>query len=232
MKKNQSSWVSLADMMTGLMLVFLLIAILMVQQIVEQQEKTNAAISEHQNMKKELYNDLNNTLKSKKEKWGLEITEDLVVRFDNPKVLFVQDSYRITPRFREILNEFVPLYLSVINKDKYEDTIREVRIVGHTAGYSRIHNSYIDTVRLSQNRARRILGFVRSHEYYDKLSSEEKEKLTFLFTANGYGLGRAIDDSGSYVYETENDISSKSRRVEFSVITNSEELIKNLKLRD
>lgn len=217
-KKPTTNWLSLADMMTGLMLVFLLISILFISQ-------TQAVIQKHRATKSEIYQELKDSFKIKQEEWQMVIREDLTIVFNNPKALFKQDSSVITNDYKRILDEFIPIYIGIINKEKYKDSIREVIIGGHTANKSDKYNTYIDTIELSQDRARAILKYIMSKPSYSKIDNLDKDKLKFWFAANGYGLGRAVDSSGGFIYDTNENVSPKSRRVEFRIVTNSEQLV-------
>ena len=218
-KEPRMNWLSLADMMTGLMLVFLLIAILFISQ-------TQSNIQKYKSVKSEIYQELKEAFKTKEEAWQMTISEkNLTIVFNNPRALFRQDSSIITSDYKEILDEFIPVYLGIINKDEYRDNIREVRIEGHTANTSAVYNSYISTVKLSQDRAREILKYIRGSKTYMEIDSLGQAKFEFWFTANGYGKGRAVDSSGDFVHDSNEKISQKSRRVEFRIVTNSEQLI-------
>lgn len=220
--KPTTNWLSLADMMTGLMLVFLLISILFISQ-------TQASLKEDRATKSEIYQELIETFKDKQNEWQMVIKDDLTIIFKNPDFLFKQDSSIITRQYKDILNEFIPKYIEIINKEKYKDSIREVRIEGHTGDTSDQYNTYIRTIELSQDRAREILKYIMNSKYYkNNIGKEDQKKLKFWFTANGYGLGRAIDFSGDFVYDTNNGIDKSSRRVVFSIITNSEKLIEEI----
>lgn len=210
----------MADMMTGLMLVFLLIAILFISQ-------TQGRVQQYRAVKADILQELRSAFQEKEDEWQIEIKDDLTIVFNNPKTLFEQDSAIITAAYKEILNEFIPIYVRIINQDKYRGRVTEVRIEGHTADFSPTYDTYIDTVELSQDRAREILRYIRSNQYYVSLDEGSKKKLEFWFTANGYGLGRALDSAGELVYFSKryDDISSNSRRVEFRIVTDSETLV-------
>ncbi|MEX2410379.1 MAG: hypothetical protein WD607_03235, partial [Candidatus Paceibacterota bacterium] len=131
--------------------------------------------------KEEIYNDLEDAFGDKKEDWGIEISRDLSIKFQNPDVLFGYLSADISTEFNIILDEFIPLYLEIINKDKYQDKIKEVRIEGHTAEWP----DYMFTVKLSQDRANAVLSNILNNTYYNNLSTNVKDKIKFWFTANG-----------------------------------------------
>lgn len=212
-------------MMTGLMLTFLLIAILVTMQVVNQQREQQQIVTDYQNTKEEIYNDLQEAFKTKEDDWGIEITRDLVVKFKNPDLLFAPDEATLKSEYQSILDEFIPLYLGIVNKPDYQDRIKEVRIEGHTADYSAAHPTYMSTISLSQNRSNAVLEYILQDRYFSQLSFEDQEKLRFWFSANGLGNGRTLDVAGSFTYNSKNNVSPNSRRVEFRILTTSEELI-------
>ena len=212
-------------MMTGLMLTFLLIAILVTMQVVNQQREQQQIVTDYQNTKEEIYNDLQEAFKTKEDDWGIEITRDLVVKFKNPDLLFATDEATLKSEYQSILDEFIPLYLGIVNKPDYQDRIKEVRIEGHTADYSTAHPTYMSTISLSQNRSNAVLEYILQDRYFSQLSFEDQEKLRFWFSANGLGNGRTLDETGSFTYNSKNNVSPNSRRVEFRILTTSEELI-------
>jgi outer membrane protein OmpA-like peptidoglycan-associated protein len=226
--RQTSNWISLSDMMTGLMLIFLLIAVLTISQVVAQENERQQMITEYDLSKEEIYSDLEEAFGGKKDEWGIEIARDLSIKFQNPDLLFDTDDSNLKDNYRQILDEFIPKYLSIVNKDEYKNRIREVRIEGHTAEVSPATPTYMSTISLSQNRANSVLAYMLENEYYLSLSEEDKAKLLFWFTANGLGKGRTLDANGEYTYESGGSISPTSRRVEFRIVTTSEELIEEI----
>ncbi|MDE0243705.1 MAG: OmpA family protein [Candidatus Kaiserbacteria bacterium] len=229
--RNQNLWVPFADIMTALMLIFLLIVVVMFSLQDDRQESVVlhvAHIEKFDSITDDLLKDLNNAFSGKRDEWGIRVSEDLTVKFEKPEIIFDQDQSEIKDGFKSILDSFVPTYLSIISKEKYQDSIKEVRIEGHTADVSQVHDTYMKTVHLSQNRAREILRYILESQHFNNLGEEEKNRYTFLLSANGFGYGRTIDDDGNFVYSTGRPVSSNSRRVEFRVVTNSDEVVKKI----
>jgi outer membrane protein OmpA-like peptidoglycan-associated protein len=210
--------------MTALMMVFLLIAVLYISQVQEQQREATKLITEYNQSKKDIYSDLNEAFKDKYEEWDMVLDNDLSIKFNNPDVLFDYLSSDVSDKYKKILDDFIPTYLAIINKSEYRDNIKEVRIEGHTASW----DDYMDTIKLSQDRSNAVLNYILISPYYEKLHDSDKEQLGFWLTSNGLGFGRAIDDSGAYVIDSKSAISSKSRRVEFKIVTSSESLVETL----
>jgi len=223
-KHSTSDWISMSDMMTGLMLVFLLVAVLFMLQIQKKEQITKDIVNEYSLTKVEIYNELQDAFSEKFDEWGMVLSKDLTIKFIDPEVLFEYRSAYLKYKYREILDEFIPIYIGVINKGKYKDKIKEVRIEGHTASWP----SYIYTISLSQDRSNSVLLHILNSAYYNNLEKEDQEKLRFWFTSNGLGNGRSLDEDGEYTYLTDNKVSIKSRRVEFKIITTSDELLEDI----
>lgn len=226
--RQTSNWISLSDMMTGLMLIFLLIAVLTISQVVTQEKDRQQMIIEYDLSKEEIYSDLEEAFGGKKDEWGIEIARDLSIKFQNPDLLFDTDDSNLKDNYKQILDDFIPKYLAIVNKEEYKNRIREVRIEGHTAEVSPAHPTYMSTIALSQNRASSVLAYTLENEYFLSLSERDKNKLLFWFTANGLGKGRTLDTNGEYTFESGESISPTSRRVEFRIVTTSEELIEEM----
>lgn len=230
--RNQSIWIPFADSMTALMLIFLLIVVLMFSLVSQKSQNdvsiTEVKLEEFETVLNELYQELNIAFQDKHDEWGVRVLEDLTIKFENPNILFDKDSSVIKNEFKIILNEFIPKYLSIVRKKKYEGAVQEIKIEGHTAAVSEVNDTYIKTVRLSQDRARYILEYILQGQYFINLTKREQDNIIFLLSANGFGYGRAIGYSGRFVYNTGESISPDSRRVEFKIVTNSDALVEQL----
>lgn len=231
MKINRE-WINISDLMSGLMMVFLFVSVSFMTQI--QDEKTSMAeiAITYQQSKEELHKELKNEFDNNLAAWGAEILPDNTVRFQEPEVLFAPNSSQITPVFQNILRDFFPRYIAILTKPQFRNDIDEVRIEGHTssewyqksspeisyvsnARLSPAEMSYINNARLSQDRSFSVLRFV----YVIPELAKEQQWLTTVLRANGLSFAKRIfDDTGA-----ENPV--RSRRVEFRVITKTEEKI-------
>lgn len=73
------------------------------------------------------------------------------------------------------------------------------------------------------------MKFFRNIEYYKNLSYQDEKRLQFLLTANGLSYGRTLDANRELTAITNNPVDNKnSRRVEFKIITTSENLIEKV----
>lgn len=215
MSRNSDHWIPLADLMTGLMMMFMLIAVLYML-------KVNSAVSEYSVSKDALGKDLCSEFASDLEKWDAECDSDnLVIRFKSPDVLFDTGQAVIKPQFKVILSDFFPRYIALLNREEYNDSIEEIRIEGHTSSSWREgaseNESYFLNMQLSQARTLSVLKYVLS----DK-STPSQAWTRDLLTANGLSSSKLIHDADG----TENR--KGSQRVEFRVRTNADEYIKNI----
>ena len=115
-------------MMTGLMLVFLLLSVFVMSEIQKKDNDKKQLLVEYTNSKKELYNDIKKAFEEKEEEWQMQIEDDLTIKFTNPDVLFEPNSPQLKENFTNILNDFIPKYLEIINSNKYKNNIKEIRV--------------------------------------------------------------------------------------------------------
>jgi outer membrane protein OmpA-like peptidoglycan-associated protein len=229
--KKESFWIPYADLMTVLMVIFLFISIAYMGLLQHQKKQQDKIFEEYKETKENLYNELNEVFNDDFERWDLELDKDLSIKFTNPEVLFPSGKSDITPKFQHILTEFSPKYLSVIMQKKYRDKIAEIRIEGHTDDLPthETNDPYIDNIKLSQDRSRKVLQFLRDLPIYDNLSKEEEHHLQFWLTANGLSYGRTLDsDKKLTIYSKKSIDKEKSRRVEFRIITTSEVIVQTV----
>lgn len=226
--KKESHWIPLADLMTVLMVIFLFMAISYMALSEKRRKDQNQIFTEYQESKNALYKELKNAFQKEFKKWDLKLDNDLSIKFTNPQVLFEMGSSKITPHFQSILQDFFPKYLKVVLQKKYADKIAEIRIEGHTdtfpIGIS--DDPYIDNMILSQERARNVLAFLRKQNFFKSLDLNNKSRLQYWLTANGLSYGRTVDKDYKISYESKSEVdNSKSRRVEFRIVTTSELVI-------
>jgi outer membrane protein OmpA-like peptidoglycan-associated protein len=226
--KKESHWIPLADLMTVLMVIFLFMSISYMALMEKRQKEQNKIFKDYEESKVDLYKELNEALKSDFKKWNLKLERDLSIKFINPQVLFKEGSSDITPYFQTILSEFLPKYISVVIQKKYKEKIAEIRIEGHTdtKPIKISGDPYIDNMKLSQDRGRNVLAFLRSQNCFNNLQPTEKDRLQYWLTANGLSYGRTVDKEYKLSFDSKKPIDNdKSRRVEFRIVTTSEAII-------
>lgn len=221
-RHDSEHWMSVSDLMAGLMMVFLFISIsYMLYALVEKDKIKEVAVA-YQNTQVAIYDALTDEFSSELDEWKAEIDPvTLEVRFKEPDVLFASGSIELQQRFKNILLDFFPRYLAVLGK--YRESIDEVRIEGHTSSEwtSSVSQSeaYFLNMGLSQGRTRSVL------EYVSTLVPDESDQGRWVrqhVAAVGYSSSRLISDiQGS-------EDRAGSRRVSFRVVTNAETQIKKI----
>jgi outer membrane protein OmpA-like peptidoglycan-associated protein len=193
----------------------------------EQQVKQEWLLTKYVDSKKNMYLDLRKNFIAKQKEWWIKIYNDLTIRFTNENILFEPNSSKIRKSFIDILDEFIPKYIEIINNPKYNWQIKEIRIEGHA--WKCENNQYLYCLELSQQRSNEIIKYIFNNNSFKKLDDTKKEKLKFLITSNGMSNWKNLDKYWTYIYNTNAEIdSSKSRRVEFKIITNSNNLVNKM----
>lgn len=220
-------WMSVSDLMTGLMVLFMFVAIAYMLRVRENQN----VLTDYVETKQELHEKLVNEFQSDTARWQMTIGNDLSMKFKNPTVLFPQGSWELTPAFKDILDEFLPRYFDILIHDELREKIQEIRIEGHTDNVpfpTLDSDPYIANVILSQRRSLSVLKYFRTMECYKNYSPEEQRLLEYWFTANGLSYGKSLDEDGEYTQKSGNTINLElSRRVELRILTSGDEVLEN-----
>jgi outer membrane protein OmpA-like peptidoglycan-associated protein len=225
--EKHNVWMSVSDLMTGLMVIFLFVAVAYMIQVQENQ----TVLTEYIETKNHLHDKLIKEFEGDTARWQMAVGKDLSMKFNNPQVLFALGSYQLTPEFKRILDEFIPRYLDILINDSLSRRIQEIRIEGHTDNVPAPQydpDPFMANVKLSQLRSYSVLNYIRNMPSYKEYPEEKRRKLEFWFTANGLSYGKSIDKNGNYTAISGLPIDcTKSRRVEFRLVTEGEEVLEN-----
>lgn len=226
MAKN-NVWMSVSDLMSGLMVIFLFVAIAYMIQVNENQ----TVLTDYVETKNHLHDKLVKEFEGDTAKWQMQVGKDLSMKFNNPQVLFATGSYQLTPAFCNILDEFIPRYLNILLNDSLSNRIQEIRIEGHTDNVPAPQfgqDPFMANIKLSQLRSYSVLEYIKNMPFYQNYTDEQRKKLEFWFTSNGLSYAKSVDSNGEYTAISGNPIDKdKSRRVEFRIVTTGEEVLEN-----
>lgn len=101
------------------MVLFLFIAISLILQVRQIAE-------EYQDTQEQIYKALLHEFADDLPKWGAKIDKDtLTISFLSPDILFKTGQSDLQDNYKEILSDFFPRYIKVI--DRYKDSISEIR---------------------------------------------------------------------------------------------------------
>lgn len=220
-RQNSEHWISMSDLMAGLMMVFLFISVTYMHYIRIERDKIKQFAVTYQKSNIDLYNALLNEFSDDLKKWDAEIDMNtLEFRFNSPDALFLVGSAELKMEFRSILDDFFPRYLNILSKFKFH--INDVRIEGHTSsGWSGAPTediAYFNNMELSQGRTYTVLRYL----YVMPSVSSFRPWIKENFTAVGYSSSNpVINEFGLEDVE-------RSRRVAFKITTNAETQIKKI----
>ena len=214
--ESSDGYLAMSDMFSGLMMVFMLIAIVFMQRQQEEtarhQENTAAIqqlIDRSNHQRSSIYEQLRHEFRNDLNHWGATIDSDtLTIRFENPQIFFETGSSVVNDEFKNVLDDFWPRYLSVVKEN--QELITTIALNGHTStiwnANTSVSDAYFHNMELSQSRTRNVL------QYCENISPpEERAMIRDIVTANGLSSSRRIyDRQGS------EDVDA-SRRVEFVI---------------
>jgi outer membrane protein OmpA-like peptidoglycan-associated protein len=218
---DEEHWIPLSDLMTGLMFLFLLIAIAYMVAIDSQYAKPRKVLKDYAQTRAQLSSDLQAEFGMQLRNWGGSIDPNsLSVRFAGKTGLFSPGSAQLEPEFKKTLDDFFPRYVRIIAQPRYRRVVSDLRIEGFTYSFwqrgSSADDSYMGNMALSQDRARSVLRYVLG------LSGIQPEKpwLRQITSADGFSSSHAIMKPNGA------EDADASQRVEFHVLMNANEQIK------
>ena len=214
---SHEQWAPVSDLMSALMLVFMFVAVIFIRSVVGDEQDCDRIIQA-----------LDDRFGAKFGEWNAQLIEERgipTIRFNNgetigtgePLVMFEAGEDQIGERHQDILKKFFPAYMEVIQalEDQDNDLIQEIRIEGHTSSEARVSDSdtpvidaYFINMKLSQNRARKVLDFVLKMPGSDGYRALAMSRVT----ANGLSSSRTLPSGGQ-----EDPV--RSRRVEFRILS-------------
>jgi outer membrane protein OmpA-like peptidoglycan-associated protein len=233
--EEEDHWISVSDLMAGLMMVFLFISIALMKSAFDERDNFKEMADVYQierDMIKEIavayqenqvaiYDALMEEFKDDLEEWDAAIDQaTLSFEFRSPDVLFGRGDIGLKPAFKEILDDFFPRYLSILGE--FTDSISEVRIEGHTSSVwnqsTTEDTAYFNNMNLSQGRTRAVLEYVYQLPELREKKSWVKEHIA------------AVGLSSSHLVWTAEGAEDreKSRRVNFRAITNADLQIRKI----
>jgi outer membrane protein OmpA-like peptidoglycan-associated protein len=218
-QSKQAYWIPLADLMTGLMMIFMLITAVYIQYV---ERTTTLVLDEFKDVKSNMQLALQNEFRESFKQWDAELLGDMTIRFNNPNVQFAIQSAELRPEFQNLLRDFFPRYMKIIRSEKFKNSIKEIRIEGHTSKFwkdTTPSEAYFLNMGLSQERTRSTLKFIM---LMPELRSDE-EWFRRHITANGLSSSQPIIKNPASIKQDE-----LNQRVEFRIVTNASDRIDQL----
>ncbi|MUV07055.1 OmpA family protein [Planococcaceae bacterium Storch 2/2-2] len=204
---------SFADMMSALLMVFVLLLAVVVFDYREDLAEKEQQIEDIKGVK----NDIIAALMAEFEDSNIDLVIDpntgAIQLATN--ILYAYNSAEITAEGKKTLAQFIPKYLDILLQDKYRDDIASIIIEGHADNTG----EYLYNLGLSQERAFSVLKIIYSKDF-PKFEQQEYSKQ--VVTANGRSnVVPVYKEDGSYDADG-------SRRVEFLFRLKEEEKMEEI----
>jgi outer membrane protein OmpA-like peptidoglycan-associated protein len=224
-RSESAEWVSVSDLMSGLMLVFLCIAVLYLrkqEQVAREYEQVQTDLSSA--MKAEFSAE-------ELRRWGAELDQSgLVIRFVDQENQFEGGKAALSVGFQAILADFFPQFIAVLGRPDLRPHVVEVRIEGHTSsefyqGGAPLprREAYLANMALSQDRALSVLAYVIN---LNGVHGAWEDWLGRVLRANGLSSSVPVLSTGPSGVPAEDVV--RSRRVEFRVVTDGEDRMREI----
>lgn len=216
--EQEDQWISISDMMAGLMMIFLIIAIINLQ-------KLQSKVDEFNILQDDIYDDLYAEFKDDLENWSAKINKDtLTISFREPKIQFDTGKSFVKEEFKLILSNFFPRYLNVLKN--YNQEIEEIRIEGHTSSSwenaLNVDEAYLNNMSLSQDRSKQVLIYSLGLNL-----DANKNWAKNLIIANGLSSSKLLFKENSNIEDA-----IRSQRTEFRVKVDSTSVLRAIKKRN
>ena len=199
-------WVTMSDLLLGLVVVFLVLFVFAItgytqSKVAEQKKRYEVTERIAEELKK-------NNINVDADKFSGRIKiSDLE--------LFELNSWELSPKGKEYMAKFVPVYLNAVLKDpKVRKNITQIVIEGHTdsqtfAGAKSEEEKYYRNMELSLKRAASVARYIIFSDYEGK--KEYQNDLFKIISVEGKGPSNPVIINGQEDY-------AKSRRVELQVV--------------
>ena len=159
-KENDGSdWLPISDLMSVLMMIFLLIAVIYIQRIEAKKALLREKAETYVEIKESIYKDLLEEFASDTAKWNATINASTLTISFRGGNQFVGTTDILSSEFKSILDSFIPRYLNRLNQGDNREYIDELRVEGHAS----TEGSYMTNMSLSQNRSLSVLKYFLNH---------------------------------------------------------------------
>lgn len=179
-------WISFADLMTALMVLFLVVmgvALLAVTKNVTERQKKE----DQHNKNIELI--LEKFAQAAKRHEGIKVDKIRQVIHFGQRAQFAFGDWRLNVQQEEVLRKFVPEIIVLANDDLGKRILKRIVVEGYTDK----KGSYLSNLNLSLQRSQRVLCAMFSTKGANLLNADQKESVRSLFFVGGYSFNAAKD---------------------------------------
>jgi outer membrane protein OmpA-like peptidoglycan-associated protein len=220
---KESSWVSYTDLMSALLIIFVLVLMVTLFVMDQNYQESIAALNEKQTEIEKRDKTIQNIVGVKREIIDLLLKEfNGELKIDKQTgaitfpggVFFETNKSDISPEGKAYLEKFIPKYTSVLLSKEYEGNIAQILVEGHTDN----EGGYLYNLKLSQDRALSVVEAIYSPDFSN---FKQKESLKRIITANGRSFNDLIKTNGKVDQ-------NKSRRVVFKFRLKEEAMLEKI----
>ena len=177
-------WISFADLMTALMILFLVVmgvALLAVTKNVTEQE----AKEEQHRVNVEIL--LDRFEEAAERHKGVRVDRDRQVIDFGQRAQFAFGDWRLNPSQEQVLRSFTPEILQLASDDIGKSVLKRIVVEGYTDKTG----SYLSNLNLSLQRSQKVLCTLFATSGQDLLTTNQKDQVRALFFVGGYSFNAA-----------------------------------------
>lgn len=177
-------WISFADMMTALMVLFLVVmgvALLAVTKTVSDQEM------KQERHRKDIEKIMNRFEEAAKQYEGIKVDKLRYVIDFGTQAEFAFGDWRLNTKQEEAIRKFVPEILIRANDDLGRTILKRIIVEGYTDRTG----TYLTNLNLSLQRSQKVLCVMFATKGPSLLSDDQKEQVRELFFVGGYSFNAA-----------------------------------------
>ncbi len=213
--KPTSFWITYSDLMSGLLLVFVLLMVVAMTHYAEfNRKKTEVLKNQEERLKsfRELQIKLIGNLEEAFQDETVSIDTTTGVLQIGSGILFGENESELRPEGQERLTRIFDAYIKVILDDQFSDFIKQIEIEGHT----NTNGTYLHNLQLSQQRALTVMRELLDH------AGKDHDRLQKLVIAGGRSFSNLIYD------ENGQEDQIRSRRIEIKFRLKETELFSDI----
>jgi outer membrane protein OmpA-like peptidoglycan-associated protein len=180
-------WISFSDMMTALMVLFLVVMAVALLSIPKKVLETEDITRQHQRKIDEILDKLEEAAKRHQ---GVTVDKERGVINFGPRAQFEFGQWQLHPTQEVVLREFVPEILNLANDEIGKTVLKRVVVEGYTDK----KGTYLANLNLSLLRSERVLCALFANSGESLLSEGQKKDVRRLFFVGGYSFN-AVKES-------------------------------------
>ena len=181
-------WISFADLMTALMVLFLVVMGVALLAVTKKEETVTKIVNEQETKKKQHDDDIERILtrfeQAATRHEGIKVDRMRSVIDFGDRARFAFGKFNLTLEQEAVLRQFVPEILALADDDLGKRVLKRIVIEGYTDKTG----SYLSNLNLSLLRSQRVLCTMFATVGPSLLTEQQKEGVRDLFLVGGYSF--------------------------------------------